>query len=80
VTNFDYSDLGTGSFPCERISAQGAAAAHFVAPVRERKVASMAWMPAYIAVPNLLSICRWVLYTVRNGHEKLFSLRNYTCN
>jgi hypothetical protein len=20
------------------------------------------------------------LYTVRNGHEKLFSLRNYTCN
>jgi hypothetical protein len=28
---FDYSGLGSSSFPCERISAQGAAAAHFVA-------------------------------------------------
>jgi hypothetical protein len=32
---FDYSGLGGNSFPCERISAQGATAAHFLAPVRE---------------------------------------------
>jgi hypothetical protein len=32
---FDYTGLGGSSFPCERISAQGAAAAHFVALVRE---------------------------------------------
>jgi hypothetical protein len=32
---FDYSGLGGSSFPCERILAQGAAAAHFLAPVSE---------------------------------------------
>jgi hypothetical protein len=34
---FDYSDLGGRSFCCERISAQGASAAHFVALVREQQ-------------------------------------------
>jgi hypothetical protein len=32
---FDYSGLGSSSFPCEQISAQGAATAHFVAPMKE---------------------------------------------
>jgi hypothetical protein len=32
---FDYSGLGGSSFPCEQIWAQGVAAAHFVALVRE---------------------------------------------
>jgi hypothetical protein len=34
---FYYSGLGGSSFPCERISAQEATAAHFVALVRERQ-------------------------------------------
>jgi hypothetical protein len=40
VLNFNYLSLGGSSFPCEQTLAQGAAAAHFIAPVREwqRKV------------------------------------------
>jgi hypothetical protein len=34
---FEYSGLGGRSFRCEWFSAQGATAAHFVAPVRERQ-------------------------------------------
>jgi hypothetical protein len=34
---FDFSGLGAGSLPCERISAQGAAAAHVEAVACERQ-------------------------------------------
>jgi hypothetical protein len=34
---FDYSGLGSSSFHCELISAQGVTAAHFVAPVKEHQ-------------------------------------------
>jgi hypothetical protein len=37
MSNFYYSVLGSSSFCCERISAQGATAAHFVALVRKRQ-------------------------------------------
>jgi hypothetical protein len=42
---FNYSGLCSSSFRCEQISAQGATAAHFVAPVRElqRKVTQI-WL------------------------------------
>jgi hypothetical protein len=37
VSNFYFSGLGASSFRSERISAQRATGAHFVAPVRERQ-------------------------------------------
>jgi hypothetical protein len=65
---FDYSGLGNSSFPCERISAQGAASAHFVAPVRERQRKVMQIYSLDMEQPGLILNFLLTLYKSGRGY------------